>query len=109
MGRRVNTFIFLNDEWRDEFGGHLELWNRNMTQCQVRIAPTMGRFVVFSTTDFSYHGHPYPLKAPPGRSRRSIALYFYTAECPTEDCLNGNCFHGHSTRWQRIPPGAVCS
>mmetsp|Transcript_12910 Transcript_12910/g.19753 ORF Transcript_12910/g.19753 Transcript_12910/m.19753 type:complete len:339 (-) Transcript_12910:592-1608(-) len=105
LDRRVNTFIYLNPDWKDEYGGHLELWNRNMTRCQQRILPIMGRFVVFSSTDFSYHGHPQPLTPPEGRARRSIALYYYTNGRPEEECLNNTCDDkSHGTLFQ-IPQG----
>ena len=33
LDRRVNVFVFLNDDWdADAYGGHLELWDRNMTR-----------------------------------------------------------------------------
>jgi len=38
--------------------------------------------VIFDTSNCSYHGHPQPLKCPPNRSRKSIALYYYTAQMP---------------------------
>ena len=69
LDRRVNVFVFLNDEWPESYGGYLELWDRNVTRCVARIAPTFGRVVVFSTTDFSFHGHPARLAAPPERVR----------------------------------------
>lgn len=53
--------------------------------------PTLGRMVAFVTTDFSYHGHPRPLRAPRGRSRRSFAMYYYTVDRPATDCADGNC------------------
>lgn len=104
LERRVNVFVFLNPEWRDEYGGHLEFWNKDMNQCGQKVAPLFGRFVMFSTTDFSYHGHPHPLACPQDRARRSIALYYYTNGRPQEECegpcgfLNG--FEGHKTLWQ---------
>ena len=52
LRRRINTFLFLNDEWPERYGGDLELWNRNMSACVQRIAPLLGRFVVFSSTDY---------------------------------------------------------
>lgn len=96
--RRVNTFLFLNREWPDVYGGHLELWNRELTRCDQRILPIWNRFVVFSTTDFSWHGHPSPLTTPHGRMRRSLALYFYSKGRPVAECLDGDCSgDGHGT------------
>jgi hypothetical protein len=46
---------------------------------QKKVAPLIGRAVIFNTDADSYHGHPEPLACPPGRSRRSIATYYYTA------------------------------
>lgn len=92
MERRINMFIFLNPNWVDEYGGHLEMWSHDRTKCYERILPILGRFAVFSTSDFSWHGHPHPLSCPPGRARRSIALYFYTTGGrPKEECYNSKC------------------
>jgi len=79
MERRVNTFLFFNRDWNeDEWGGHQELWDRNVTRCHARIAPLFNRMIIFTPHDFSYHGHPEPLKVAPHRSRRSLAMYFYS-------------------------------
>jgi Rps23 Pro-64 3,4-dihydroxylase Tpa1-like proline 4-hydroxylase len=102
LDRRVNTFIYLNNDWLEDYGGHLELWSPNMQSCVQRILPTLGRFVVFSSTDFSYHGQPQPLTAPLGRARRSLALYYYTNGRPKEECLDGDCSgRGHSTLFKK--------
>jgi Rps23 Pro-64 3,4-dihydroxylase Tpa1-like proline 4-hydroxylase len=79
LERRLNLLIYLNDDWSAEFGGDLELWNEDMTACERKISPIMGRAVVFNTTLSSYHGHPEPLRCPHDRTRRSIALYYYTS------------------------------
>lgn len=77
--RRLNLLIYLNDDWSPEYGGELELWDRAMTKCEVKVSPLMARAVVFNTDLDSFHGHPDPLTCPPERSRRSIATYYYTA------------------------------
>ena len=43
------------------------------------VAPAMGRAVIFNTDLDSFHGVPDVIACPPERSRRSIALYYYTA------------------------------
>lgn len=77
--RRINLLVYLNDDWDDAFGGHLELWDKEMKSCQTKVAPLLGRAVMFNTDLDSYHGHPDPLACPEDRSRRSIATYYYTA------------------------------
>ncbi|MCT2399687.1 2OG-Fe(II) oxygenase [Novosphingobium mangrovi (ex Huang et al. 2023)] len=78
MRRRLNLILFLNEDWNEEWGGALELWNKAMTACEHKVLPEIGRAVVFNTDSTSYHGHPDPLETPPDITRRSIALYYYT-------------------------------
>ncbi|HMY41645.1 MAG TPA: 2OG-Fe(II) oxygenase [Chitinophagales bacterium] len=78
LDRRLNILVYLNEDWKDEYGGHFELWEKDMSKCVTKIAPLFNRLAMFSTTDFSWHGLPDPLTCPPDRSRRSIALYYYT-------------------------------
>ena len=78
FNRRLNAFVYLNRDWRPEYGGHLELWSRDMKRCERRIMPSIGRCVIFNTDASSYHGHPEPVACPEGVARKSIALYYYT-------------------------------
>lgn len=78
LDRRLNALLYLNRGWKEEWGGHLELWNQDRSVAH-RIAPLFNRLVVFATSDDSLHGHPNPLQSPDGVCRRSISLYFYTA------------------------------
>jgi hypothetical protein len=82
LDRRLNMLIYLNRNWREEWGGHLELWDREGRGCVERVLPVFNRTVVFSTSDTSYHGHPHPLTSPPGVTRKSVSLYYYTAGRP---------------------------
>jgi 2OG-Fe(II) oxygenase superfamily len=82
LDRRLNMLVYLNRDWRNEYGGHLELWDRDKTACRAKILPLFNRTVIFSTTDTSFHGHPHPLASPAGTSRKSVSLYYYTAGRP---------------------------
>ncbi len=77
--RRVNVLIYFNKNWQDSYGGKLELWDKAMTHKVKEIAPLFNRCVIFNTDADSFHGHPDPLTTPPGITRKSIALYYYTA------------------------------
>ena len=85
VDRRLNMLIYLNRDWREEWGGHLELWDGDLRACRERVLPLFNRTVIFSTTDRSYHGHPHPLLSPPGVTRKSVSLYYYTAGRPEEE------------------------
>lgn len=77
--RRVNLLIYLNDDWPADWKGDLELWSQDMKHRRVSVPPLMGSAVIFNTDLSSYHGVPDPVACPPERSRRSIAMYYYTA------------------------------
>jgi len=83
--RRLNVLIYVNTEWDESWGGHLELWDRDGSNCVKRIAPIFNRAVIFDTSNRSYHGHPHPLACPDGQSRKSLALYYYTVEAPADE------------------------
>jgi Rps23 Pro-64 3,4-dihydroxylase Tpa1-like proline 4-hydroxylase len=78
LERRLNLILYLNEDWDESWGGHLQLWNAAMTQCVNKIAPHFNRAVIFDTGDRSFHGHPDPLNCPPGRARKSLAVYYLT-------------------------------
>ena len=78
--RRVNLLIYLNDGWREEYGGHLEFWDKKMSHCVVKTLPLFNRAVIFNTDTHSFHGHPHPLTCPDGVTRKSMALYYFTKE-----------------------------
>lgn len=78
--RRVNILLYLNREWPDEWGGKLELWDKDMTACQDRVTPAGNRMLVFTTSFDSFHGHPDGLTCPSDVARRSMALYYFTQE-----------------------------
>ena len=78
--RRVNLILYLNEGWRDEWGGAIELWDREMTRCVTKIPPRLNHAVIFNTDEYSYHGLPDPLTCPAEISRKSVALYYYTVE-----------------------------
>ncbi len=77
--RRVNVLIYLNKNWQEAYGGKLELWDKLMQHKVKEIAPLFNRCVIFNTDADSFHGHPEPLTTPTDITRKSIALYYYTA------------------------------
>jgi hypothetical protein len=81
----LNHIVYLNQDLRPEYGGSIELWNRDMTRREAAALPVWNRTIVFSTTDFSYHGHPEPLACPEGMTRKSVSFYYYSNGRPAEE------------------------
>lgn len=85
LHRRLNLLIYLNPNWQEEWGGHLELWNQDLSQRTHNILPIFNRAVIFNITDDAYHGHPHPLNCPEDEARFSLAMYYFTDSRPTEE------------------------
>lgn len=98
VDRRINLLIYLNRDWDESYGGNLELWDREIKNCEAKIQPLFNRIVVFNTTDFSFHGHPEPLNCPPDRTRKSLALYYYSNGRP-----EGEVSRSSETMWKMTP------
>lgn len=99
LHRRINLILYLNRDWKEEYGGHLELWDKAVSTCTERILPIDKRCVIFSTASDTWHGHPHPLTCPPDRARQSIALYYYTNGRPAAEFSKGR----HKTLWPLLP------
>ncbi len=100
LDRRINLLVYLNQDWKEEYGGHLELWDPEMSRCGAKILPLFNRTVVFNTTDVSFHGHPHPLACPEDQSRKSISMYYYTNGRPDEERSAP-----HDTIFKDVPTG----
>ena len=85
MYRRLNLLIYLNKDWKTEWEGNLELWNKDHTKLEVSVEPLFNRAVIFTISEESLHGHPVPLNTPENVSRNSIALYYFTEVNPSDN------------------------
>lgn len=97
--RKVNAIVYLNKDWKDEYEGHLQIWNGDMTKLEKTVLPIFNRLVVFRTDQGSNHGHPTPLACPEGMSRKSLAVYYYTPA--TEEELESTPYR--STVFKKLP------
>jgi hypothetical protein len=74
--RRINLILYLCPGWSAADGGELELKHARHDAREM-VKPAWGRCVVFETNDVSVHGFTQPIAS--GKHRRSIAMYYYTA------------------------------
>lgn len=103
--RRLNLILYLNEDWREEYGGDLQLWSQDAlfpsssdlaasaeeedgaksdepAAAVRRVYPTFNRAVLFRTSDDSWHGMPDPLRCPEHEARKSLAIYYVTNPRP---------------------------
>jgi hypothetical protein len=98
--RRVNILIYLNLGWQNEWGGKVELWDKNVKNCIHSFLPIHNRCVIFATSDYSFHGVT-AVTSPQGVSRNSFAAYYYSKEAGNNrgEIYGGN----HSTIFKARP------
>jgi len=81
--RRLNILIYFNKDWREEYGGYLDVWDKDIKKCYGSFEPKFNRACGFLTSDISFHGVT-PITCPESVIRKSFATYYYTKEAPTD-------------------------
>lgn len=72
--RACNAILFVNSSWRPEWGGELELWNADGTECLKHIAPRFNRLVLFEPSDISFHAVAQNRGPEP---RKTLATFYW--------------------------------
>jgi hypothetical protein len=91
--RRVNLILYLNPDWLPTWGGALEFWDKGMKNHVVEYLPLLNHVVIFNTDQDSLHGFPDPLRCPQHVSRKSLALYYYTAHARSGSVVRSTNYH----------------
>lgn len=83
LQRKLNLIVYLNPDWRPEWGGSLGLWEQDPEQKKPgRLVKSVdclfNRAVLFDTTQNSWHGLPEGVRSPEGQMRKSLAVYYLT-------------------------------
>jgi Rps23 Pro-64 3,4-dihydroxylase Tpa1-like proline 4-hydroxylase len=88
LDRRMNILIYMNPDWKPEYGGELQLCDKNKGEISKKVLPILNRCIIFITPG-NIHGHPEPLNIPENICRQSIATYYYTKNTTGKN-LDGN-------------------
>ena len=80
LRRVLNLLFYVNSNWQKNWGGSLELWDKDMKSVRKSILPKLNNAVIFRTDTESNHGFPNSISCPDNLSRKSIALYYYIEE-----------------------------
>lgn len=77
LWRRLNLLVYLNKNWKTEYGGDLELWDQKMTTCEKTVPCDWNRAVIFLTDETTPHGYS-KITVPEGETRKSFYTYYFT-------------------------------
>jgi hypothetical protein len=80
LQRKLNIILYMNPNWKEEWGGALGLWGNESSErpgdLTTSVSNKFNRAVIFDTTQNSWHGLPEPLTCPDNEARQSLAVYF---------------------------------
>lgn len=74
--RNVNLLLYLNQDWKPEYGGQLKLVDKH-TKKGTSVDVPMNRLTIMPCRNYTLHGYD-PINFPEGTYRTSIATYAYT-------------------------------
>ena len=77
LHRRLNLLIFFCPDWKEEYGGALELWDKEVKNLGAEIYPAFNRAAMFATSEISWHGYD-KISVPDHVKRNSFFTYYYT-------------------------------
>jgi Rps23 Pro-64 3,4-dihydroxylase Tpa1-like proline 4-hydroxylase len=81
LQRKVNIILYINPEWKAEYGGTLGLWsdkNGQPDQLIHEVDCIFNRALIFDTTQDSWHGICREINSENGLTRNSLATYYLT-------------------------------
>jgi hypothetical protein len=79
MHRMLSFIIYLNEDWKDDYEGHLHFYDFNKKELIQKVAPNFNRAVFWRHHKRGFHGHPHPLTCPTSMSRNAFRLFFYVS------------------------------
>lgn len=90
--RTLNLLYYVTPEWKQEYGGNLELWPKGVTGHQITVPSVFNRLVVMSTNRMSWHSVSEVRSAIP---RLCVSNYFFSTESPEgDDYFHPTAFRG---------------
>ena len=97
--RRLNIILYMNKNWKKEWKGDTELWDKDMKECVVKSPVKFNTAIIFKTNEVSWHGLPEEINCPKDVYRKSIAYYYLTPlETKPNSNIIGNDGSGYRTK-----------
>ena len=109
--RRLNLILYLTKDWKPEWNGDTQLWDKDMTKCIVRSHVQFNSAIIFKTNETSWHGVPENITCPEGMLRKTFAYYYISPlDTPAKNEKIGNDGSGYRTKatFTKRPQDAYC-
>jgi len=82
--KQVTLGIYLSKDWKEENGGHLELWegenavnnDAKLTRCTTKVLPAFNTLISFGCNDYAWHGNPHPINCKNGEKRIFLTISY---------------------------------
>ena len=84
LTRRANIILYMNPVWDPAWGGELEFWDFDKTECLVKIEPRPNRLAIWNYDERLIHGHPHPLMCPEDVLRQNFIQFYYSSNATHE-------------------------
>lgn len=85
LHRRLSVVIYLNEQWKEKWGGNLDFYDTDRKKVISRVVPAAGNLVVWSYNNLAYHGYPEPMTNPEGTCRKNLRLFYYVSNAQHDD------------------------
>jgi Rps23 Pro-64 3,4-dihydroxylase Tpa1-like proline 4-hydroxylase len=84
MKKHITLGIYLSKDWKEENGGHLELWSGDSStnddakiyECKIKVLPSFNKLILFTCNDYSWHGNPEPVIIKKGENRIFVTISY---------------------------------
>ena len=98
LWRNFNLLYYLSPGWKEDDGGHLELWPDGPGNKRISISPKFNRLVLMHTHAKAWHSVS-PIKS--NSPRICVSNYYFSKNKPSEDTIF------HVTSFQDVNNGSV--
>jgi Rps23 Pro-64 3,4-dihydroxylase Tpa1-like proline 4-hydroxylase len=82
--KQVTLGIYLSKNWKEENGGHLEIWEgensvnngAKLIECKEKVLPVFNTLLSFECNDYAWHGNPHPVNCKNGEKRIFLTISY---------------------------------
>jgi hypothetical protein len=79
LHRKLTLIVYLSEQWREEYGGHIEFYDDTNQQLVKKIFTRFNRCVIWQYHKTGFHGYPNPIQCPDHLSRNTLRLFYYVS------------------------------